>query len=283
MLRRTIQILSLVFLMTTLNSCYIVRYKKLQKDYAKVRKEYLKENSKTLAVKQKFLQKKDSVTYLVSQTKIFLQSFKANNKLSDSLSTYIISHLGKCWTDQDKAACNTAKNIKQLNKNEKEIYTCLNLARQHPSLFAEMYIAPFMSSYSLSQITDSNFRLADTGYLWHNSYYDNSLYLRMKKMQPLNILQFNQKCWESAECHSISVGKAGLVTHERQKGCNAYFSGECCHYGRSDAMEIIVDLLIDTGVVSLGHRDICLGSYSYLGVSQKPHITWSVNTTLDFK
>jgi hypothetical protein len=105
----------------------------------------------------------------------------------------------------------------------------------------------------------------------------------MKKMQPIKTLQFDQKCWESAECHSTTIGKAGLVTHERQKGCVAYFSGECCHYGRSDALEIIIDLLIDRNVESLGHRNICLGSYSFLGISMKPHITWSVNTTLDFE
>jgi uncharacterized protein YkwD len=146
-----------------------------------------------------------------------------------------------------------------------------------------MYVSPFLNTYVLSQISDSTYLKADTSNLWFKSYYDNSLYLRMKKMQALNTLHFDKKCWESAECHSLSVGKAGLITHERQKGCVSYFSGECCHYGRSDALEIIVDLLIDTNVESLGHRNICLGSYSLLGVSMKPHITFSVNTTLDFK
>ncbi len=276
-------ILPFLVLLTTLNSCYIVRYKKLQKDYASLRKEYLKDNSKMLAAKQKYLQKKDSVALIIAQTRKNIYSFKEDNKLTDSLSRYIVATLGKYWTEQDKSTCHTAKDIKLLNQDEKEIYLYLNLARQHPSVFAELYISPFLNANILSGLSDSTWLTSDTGNLWHNSYYDNSLYLRMKKMQPMNTLQFDKQCWESAECHSISVGKAGLITHERQKGCTSYFSGECCHYGRSDALEIVLDLLIDSNVESLGHRNICLGAYSLLGVSMKPHITWRVNTTLDFK
>jgi uncharacterized protein YkwD len=60
--------------------------------------------------------------------------------------------------------------------------------------------------------------------------------------------------------------------------------GECCYYGVEDAFDIIVDLLIDQGVSSLGHRKICLSpSYTELGVSIQPHKTYSSNTVLDFR
>jgi hypothetical protein len=126
--------------------------------------------------KEKYIQKKDSVGLLVSQTENNIKLFKANNKLIDSLSRYIVTALGKCWTDQEKAVCNTAKDIKCLNKDEKDIYIWLNIARKNPSLFAEMYVSPFIDSYTLSSLSDSTFRNSDTSGLWSTSYYANSLY-----------------------------------------------------------------------------------------------------------
>ena len=47
-------------------------------------------------------------------------------------------------------------------------------------------------------------------------------------------------------------------------------------------LEIVIQLLIDQGVSSLGHRYICLGTYARVGVSIKPHKSYGTNCVLDF-
>jgi uncharacterized protein YkwD len=123
----------------------------------------------------------------------------------------------------------------------------------------------------------------DTSTIWYYSYYVKSLYLEMKKMAPAGYLAFNEKCYESAECHAITTGKLGLITHNRTPDCKSYFSGECCYYGSDDPENIITELLVDSGVLSLGHRQICLSSgYSLLGVAIREHKTFRKNAVLDF-
>lgn len=59
--------------------------------------------------------------------------------------------------------------------------------------------------------------------------------------------------------------------------------GECIHYGQSNALEIVTSLLIDQTVKSLGHRKICLGYFTEMGVSIQPHNGYGKNAVLDFR
>lgn len=273
----------LLIIMVSGNSCYIVRYKKLQESYERCKKDYSKENSKLKTTQQKSKILSDSLQLLEAQLNTYRETYIRNQQLCDSLTQLISDKLNNNWSKQEMSECNTASKIKVLSTKEKEVFMFLNLARTRPSVFAEMTIKPHLSAWEYRYINDSTYIKADTFNMWAQSYYDNSLYLEMKKMESAGLLGFNQKCWESAECHATSVGKVGKVTHDREPGCTAYFSGECCHYGSSDPLGIIVNLLIDRSVESLGHRSICLGKYyDELGVSMKPHKTYGNNTTLDF-
>ena len=53
-------------------------------------------------------------------------------------------------------------------------------------------------------------------------------------------------------------------------------------YGEDDGLGVVCQLLIDNGVESLGHRNICLGKYANVGISMQAHKKYSVNTVLDF-
>ena len=61
-----------------------------------------------------------------------------------------------------------------------------------------------------------------------------------------------------------------------------HFNGECCDYGHNNALDIIMSLLIDEGISSLGHRNICLSSYSKIGVAIQPHKLYGYNAVMDF-
>jgi len=125
---------------------------------------------------------------------------------------------------------------------------------------------------------------ADT-YLGHlrnsSNQYESSLYSELQKIDPLPVLKPNRKLYESAKCHAIESGESGYLGHTRKK-CTKYFMGECCQYGISNPLNIIISLLIDEGIPTLGHRKICLSPYTELGVSIQPHKSYCINTVMDF-
>ncbi len=184
------------------------------------------------------------------------------------------SPLGKFsdeWNDPKYKACNTAANTTYLSATEKEIVYVLNLARMNPQLFCKTVLP------RVREITS----FVDTA----NEYYYKSLVKQMSTMDPLPLLKPDAKCFASAQCHAASTGKTGFVGHGRQTAeCRKvqYFRGECCQYGVDDPLGIIVNLLVDENVESLGHRDICLGSYTKMSPSYGEHKKYGSITVLDF-
>lgn len=158
-----------------------------------------------------------------------------------------------------------------MSANEKELVYILNLARLNPSLFASTVVKKYPEK-------------SDKGYLVNSDYYK-SLLDTMKKMKPLNLLQPDSLCYTSAFCHAVSSGHAAYTGHDRQTDdCKEKrnFNGECCDYGNEKPLDIVLSLLIDNWVPSLGHRWICLNSYKRIGVSIQPHKGYRHNAVLDF-
>jgi hypothetical protein len=166
------------------------------------------------------------------------------------------------WNDKKYLVANTASNEDYLTEQEKNVYYYLNICRMNPKLFADTYLLKHADSL--------------------DDEYEISLYKDLQKMESLPCLQPNKQCWESAKCHAIASGESSYVGHDREN-CVSYFWGECCQYGPSDPLAIVLQLLIDRGVPSLGHRSICMGSYDELGVSIQPHIGYGSNAVLDFR
>lgn len=100
----------------------------------------------------------------------------------------------------------------------------------------------------------------------------------------LQLLYPDSNLFVSAECHAVTAENARCVGHERQGwNCKAEFSGECCQYGEDDALEIIMNLLIDNNIKSIGHRLICMAScYSKIGLAKRYHSKFQTNTVIDF-
>jgi len=159
---------------------------------------------------------------------------------------------------------NSAKNMAWLSEKEKKVYYWLNVARLNPREFCNTYIIPKWKR--------------DT-----NDIYLLTLIDYMYAMKPMNALKPDKTLFENAKCHAVSSGKTGYVGHQRQNSeCKSGFWAECCSYGIEDPLGIVLQLLVDQGVPSLGHRYICLGWYENCGISQAPHKGFTVNTVLDF-
>ena len=205
----------------------------------------------------------------------------AGSALLGVVYTPTISHLPKEsplaaysdeWNQPVYQQCNTAADAAYMSNDEKEVIWILNMARKNPALFASTVIKKYPDNSS-----EKNLR---------NVKEYKSLLTMMSRMSPLDILQPGSSNYFSAQCHAVSAGKKGYVGHQRQsKECKEkkHYSGECCQYGYSNPLSIVMDLLIDQGVASLGHRYICLDKdYKTIGVSIQPHKQYGTNTVLDF-
>ena len=175
------------------------------------------------------------------------------------------------WNDSRFLKCNTAAQSSYLSDEEKKLVYILNLLHADPKLFTNTVVAKypeFVNKPSLKKAPEYQ-SLLDT----------------LKKIGPLPLVYPDSLCFESAKCHAITAGQKGYVGHERQTDdCKAkkHHEGECCQYGYSEALAVVMALIIDQGVSSLGHRFLCLSAYSRIGVSMQPHKTYGTNTVLDF-
>lgn len=193
------------------------------------------------------------------------------NELNTEVENPLIAYSFK-WNDKKYNDINTASLSKFLTPKEKEIIWILNMIRFNPSLVAE----------SLLENPDSKFYVKQSS---RNHYYTSLLYT-LKKLEPnLNPLQPDSLAFRSAKCHAITSGKTGYVGHDRKRNeCEKDFFGECCDYGHEDPLDIVMALLLDYDVPSLGHRDICLSElYTSIGPSIQPHKKYRYNAVLDFK
>lgn len=183
-----------------------------------------------------------------------------------------LSKYDPVWKDPKYAACNTARSVKYLTPLEKEVIYILNLVRRYPNQFNASIVAKWPNNTMRKE-------------LFNNEFYK-SLVTDLKAMKAVGLLKADSIAWVSAQCHAFSSGQTGYVGHTRQtEACikKERFYGECCQYGWDKAIFIVMGLLIDENVPSLGHRKICLDpGYKSVGVSNQPHATYGTNTVLDF-
>ena len=115
-----------------------------------------------------------------------------------------------------------------------------------------------------------------------NSFYYQSLFKKLSEMKPTDILQPDHQLFKTAECWAVEAGKKGLKGHDRIK-CKKNYDAEACDYGNDNGFDVVLNLLVDKFVPSLGHRKVLLGKYSELGAAIRPHNSdLHDNAVLDF-
>lgn len=170
------------------------------------------------------------------------------------------------------AVIDTARNADYLSQGEKDVVMILNKARTNPALFARTYLE--------SQRNSSN--------------YARECYQQMLAMSPVGALRPSRALSMSAKDHAVDMGQNGRTGHDGTDGSNMSSRirrygqwqrtiSENCSYGHSDPLQIVLQLLIDHGVPSRGHRkNILNGSSGYVGVSIQPHNGYRFNCVQDF-
>jgi len=181
-----------------------------------------------------------------------------------------LSEFSEQWNDPRYESCNTAALATYMSTQEKDVIWILNMARTSPQLFCETVVKKY-AAYSLNDELEAT--------TWYKS-----LVTTMTTMKPVNMLEPSKECYNSAQCHAYNAGIKGYEGHERQGSCatKEFYNGECCDYSNDEAIDIVMSLLIDENVPSLGHRSICFTPYKSIGVSIQPHKKWVTNAVLDF-
>lgn len=172
----------------------------------------------------------------------------------------------------DTAKLDTAVNANFFTRDEKEVILLMNKARTNPSLFAKQYLESRKNEGT----------------------YARECYVELLSMKPVVPLLPSRALYLSAKDHAIDMGRTGNTGHNGTDGSsmsariNRYGSwgggiSENCSYGYSDPLGIVLQLLIDDGVPSRGHRkNILNGNSRFVGLSIQSHTRYRYNCVQDF-
>ncbi len=160
---------------------------------------------------------------------------------------------------------------------EKEVLKLLNLVRTNPKGFIKSYVNDYLKSNNMTQ----------------NSY-AKSLLTDLKKTEKMSALQFSAPLTKVARMHAVDMGELGTVGHTSSDGTlfsdrlrnKAKAKGtiaENCDYGNDEPLHIVMSLLIDDGIKSLGHRkNILEPSFHWVGIAIEPHKKYRISCVMDF-
>ena len=172
------------------------------------------------------------------------------------------------FTAAEIANSNTAIDEDYLSQEEKNIYLYSNLARTSPQKFNRFYI-DFVKS-----------RRVNWKELFSKNNYYKSLSTDLLSQKPLEALYPDRELYELAKCWAKESGEKGITGHNRISCPDV--GRENCSYGYSKGLEIVMQLLIDDGIASLGHRTNILSSSKGLGAAIQPHTKYGSCSVLDF-
>jgi uncharacterized protein YkwD len=199
--------------------------------------------------------------------------------------------------DWDIAKLDTARKVEYLTNVEKDIILELNKVRSNPQRYAELYIKPRLALFDgKSPFGPNSYKLPSGTYMTTaegarsvQECYDA---LRGSSSSPLLMPSLGMS--RAAKDHVNDQGPKGGIGHNSSNGnspwdrLNRYGkwerdAGENISYGASTGRDIVVQLLIDDGVPSRGHRKNNLGKdFAFVGVAAGTHKNYGMMAVLDF-
>ncbi|MBR1537169.1 MAG: CAP domain-containing protein [Treponema sp.] len=205
-----------------------------------------------------------------------LNEFSANMNKKSEESTSNKNLDADKW---DIATLDTARNADYLSTVKKDVILEMNKARTNPSLYAELYITPRTKKfdgkvYNGTLMTNEGVAVV------------NECISYMKKAKALPVLNPEKGLSLAAQQHSSTQGETDQTGHTCVDGSTPFTriekygtyktAGENISYGAMSGRDIVVQLLIDDGVSSRGHRkNIMNKDFSSSGVGYtKKHKTY---------
>ena len=157
-----------------------------------------------------------------------------------------------------------------------EVLQLMNEVRTDPQGFLNGRLLPYVKEHELE-----------------NNSYAKSLVSELTIAKPVNALQSSSVLEKLAKGHAIDMGEKGKIGHNSTNGTTfenrvrkkikTGMIAENCDYGNADPLDIVMSLLIDDGITSLGHRkNILHPSLNYVGIAVEKHKTYGTNCVMDF-
>ena len=193
-----------------------------------------------------------------------------------AFSLLICFGLGGCAHDAEPPKSTSTTTITDSTPTdvEKEILAEMNFARTKPAEYVEQRLQPLVGksknkeSYeaALAEVIDE-----------------------MSRMKALAAYTWTDDLHKCAMEWVVISGPSGYVGHDENLGArfNKYHKwisiGENCSYGLSDAKSIVIQLLIDDGVSTRGHRkNILAASFTHAGAAIGNHKKYKTMCCIDF-
>ena len=207
-----------------------------------------------------------------NSSKTYQSMYNGYDDLPDSAITF------KEFNHPRYRICNTAKSVDFLNQQEKQMIYIINLIRMDPQVFRKTFIQYYVDKKGYSE-TEAYF---------------SSLISDLTKATPcVGLIFAHNKLTAAADFHAKDMGNKGMTGHTSSDGTDTftrierYVKGggmaENCQYGPDEPIEVIMQLMIDSGISSLGHRKTLMNcDYTFIGIAQRNHKSYGTNTVMDF-
>ena len=116
----------------------------------------------------------------------------------------------------------------------------------------------------------------------------------LKNQKALGEVTFDEKLSRASQDHADDIGPKGMTGHDGSDGSNVddrisrYVDWdvtilENCDFGSTNAVDIIISLIVDDGVSSRGHRsNIFNAQAKFVGVGLADHTEYGICTVLNY-
>ncbi len=187
-----------------------------------------------------------------------------------ALTSFAFTQETSAWTAEELDAANTAQNSTFLDSTERDIILYCNLARMYPAKFSKLEVQNYIGTLEQPE-------------QYKNSSNKRSLMNDLTHGKATTALQPDSALTLMAECFQLELAASGNTGHDRRK-CTEDYLAENCSFGKYRAKDIVLQLLIDEGIASLGHRKNILNpNYSKLGVAFGEHKKYKKCCVMDLR
>jgi uncharacterized protein YkwD len=178
------------------------------------------------------------------------------------------------------ASLDTAKNANYLSPLEKDVILEMNKVRANPKKYAELYIQPTLRFFEGNLYKRPGEIILQTK---EGKKAVEECIKVLSKAKGVSILTPESGLSRAAKDHTADQGSTGQVGHGGSDGSDPFkrmerygggfmTAGENIAYGEKSGRDIVVQLLVDDGVPSRGHRESILNDdFKQTGVSFSSH------------
>ena len=173
---------------------------------------------------------------------------------------------------------------------EKAVLDELNLARTQPQKYA-VFLEEFRKDFH----TDKSFRRHGVNMITKEGVaaVDEAIAF-LKKQKPIGAMTLSRGLSQAARDHASDIGPKGVVGHAgsdksqpadrmNRHGKFRRTAGENIAFGPDEARQIVMQLIVDDGVPSRGHRqNIFQDAFRTVGIAIGPHKTFRNVCVMDF-